>query len=427
MKVCVQGLWHLGVVTSAVLTSLDIEVIALDYDETTVQNLERNILPVQEPGVAELLSRAKSVDLIKYTFNPEDIRNCEIFWLAYDTPVDETDQADTNFVFMQFRKSLPFINHDALIIISSQLPVGSTRKLIDLAKYSRPNNNFKFYVQPENLRLGKALESFMTSEAIVIGSDSGVPDELLADFLARLDTPIIWMGLESAEMTKHAINSFLASSITFMGEISEICEVVGANSREVEIGLRSDPRIGRRMYVSPGLGFAGGTLARDVKFLEEFQRNRKGILSSLIQSNDYNNNWLQRKFHEKFGMKKNMSIVFAGLTYTEETNTLRRSAMLDFAISLSSQGHEIKYFEDQEIVLPETVKDKFGVLENMLSALKDADLIIVGRKMNWLLHNETVEQLFLSNIKIFDPSGFLYDYAIKNGNLSNYSTVGIKN
>lgn len=427
MKVCVQGLWHLGVVTSAVLTSLDIEVIALDYDETTVQNLERNILPVQEPGVAELLSRAKSVDLIKYTFNPEDIRNCEIFWLAYDTPVDETDQADTNFVFMQFRKSLPFINHDALIIISSQLPVGSTRKLIDLAKYSRPNNNFKFYVQPENLRLGKALESFMTSEAIVIGSDSGVPDELLADFLARLDTPIIWMGLESAEMTKHAINSFLASSITFMGEISEICEVVGANSREVEIGLRSDPRIGRRMYVSPGLGFAGGTLARDVKFLEEFQRNRKGILSSLIQSNEYNNNWLQRKFHEKFGMKKNMSIVFAGLTYTEETNTLRRSAMLDFAISLSSQGHEIKYFEDQEIVLPETVKDKFGVLESMLSALKDADLIIVGRKMNWLLHNETVEQLFLSNIKIFDPSGFLYDYAIKNGNLSNYSTVGIKN
>lgn len=427
MKVCVQGLWHLGVVTSAVLTSLDIEVIALDYDETTVQNLERNILPVQEPGVAELLSRAKSVDLIKYTFNPEDIRNCEIFWLAYDTPVDETDQADTNFVFMQFRKSLPFINHDALIIISSQLPVGSTRKLIDLAKYSRPNNNFKFYVQPENLRLGKALESFMTSEAIVIGSDSGVPDELLADFLARLDTPIIWMGLESAEMTKHAINSFLASSITFMGEISEICEVVGANSREVEIGLRSDPRIGRRMYVSPGLGFAGGTLARDVKFLEEFQRNRKGILSSLIQSNDYNNNWLQRKFHEKFGMKKNMSIVFAGLTYTEETNTLRRSAMLDFAISLSSQGHEIKYFEDQEIVLPETVKDKFGVLESMVSALKDADLIIVGRKMNWLLHNETVEQLFLSNIKIFDPSGFLYDYAIKNGNLSNYSTVGIKN
>lgn len=427
MKVCVQGLWHLGVVTSAVLTSLDIEVIALDYDETTVQNLERNILPVQEPGVAELLSRAKSVDLIKYTFNPEDIRNCEIFWLAYDTPVDETDQADTNFVFMQFRKSLPFINHDALIIISSQLPVGSTRKLIDLAKYSRPNNNFKFYVQPENLRLGKALESFMTSEAIVIGTDSGVPDELLADFLARLDTPIIWMGLESAEMTKHAINSFLASSITFMGEISEICEVVGANSREVEIGLRSDPRIGRRMYVSPGLGFAGGTLARDVKFLEEFQRNRKGILSSLIQSNEYNNNWLQRKFHEKFGMKKNMSIVFAGLTYTEETNTLRRSAMLDFAISLSSQGHEIKYFEDQEIVLPETVKDKFGVLESMLSALKDADLIIVGRKMNWLLHNETVEQLFLSNIKIFDPSGFLYDYAIKNGNLSNYSTVGIKN
>ena len=427
MKVCVQGLWHLGVVTSAALTSLDIEVIALDYDETTVQNLEGDILPVQEPGVVELLSKAKLRELIKYTFNPDDIRNCEIFWLTYDTPVDETDQADINFVFTQFSKSLPFINHDALIIISSQLPVGSTRKLIDLAKYSRPNNNFKFYVQPENLRLGKALESFMNSEGIVIGTESGARDEILADFLARLDVPIIWMGLESAEMTKHAINSFLASSITFMGEISEICEMVGANSREVEIGLRSDPRVGRKMYVSPGLGFAGGTLARDVKFLEEFQKNRKGILSSLIQSNNYNNNWLQRKFHEKFGMKKNLSIIFAGLTYTEGTNTLRRSEMLNFAISLSSQGHKIKYFEDQKIVLPETVKDKFGVLENIVSALNDADLIIIGRKMNWLLQNETIEQVFLSNAKLFDPAGFLYDYAVKNGKLSNYSTVGIKN
>jgi len=427
MKICVQGLWHLGVVTSAALTSLDFEVVALDYDESTIENLKSNVLPVEEPGVLDLIIKAKLNGLIKFAASPANIRECEIFWLAYDTPIDEADRADVNFVFSQFEKSLPFINKEAIIIISSQLPVGSARKLKNIANSLRIENNFKYCVQPENLRLGKALESFLMAESIIIGTESGKVEDSLEKFYSKFEIPIIWMGLESAEMTKHAINTFLASSITFTGEISEICESVGANSRDVEKGLRSDPRIGKKIYVSPGLGFAGGTLARDVKFLEEFQKNRKGIISSIIQSNEYNNNWMERKFETKFGQKKNLKIVFLGLTYTEGTSTLRRSSMLDFATSLLAKGHLISYFEDQEITLPENVIEKFVKWSSALSKINEIDLVIVGKKMAWQGQSEIVEQLFLSKATIFDPSGFIFNYGNNHDEYSRYLTVGIKN
>ena len=426
MKICVQGLWHLGVVTSAALTSLDFEVIALDYDESTIKNLKSNVLPVEEPGVRDLLIKANSNGLIEFTDSPANIGGCEIFWLAYDTPIDDSDRADVNYVFSQFEKSLPFINNEAIVIISSQLPVGSARKLKNIANSVRVENNFKFCVQPENLRLGKALESFLMAESIILGTESGKVEDSLENFYSKFEIPMIWMGLESAEMTKHAINSFLASSITLTGEISEICELVGANSRDVEKGLRSDPRIGEKIYVSPGLGFAGGTLARDVKFLEKFQKNRNGIISSIIQSNEYNNNWMERKFEAKFGKKKNLKILFLGLTYTEGTSTLRRSSMLDFATSLLVKSHVINYFEDQEISLPENVIEKFVKWDSALSKINEMDLVVVGKKMAWQGQSEIVEQLFLSKATIFDPSGFIFNYENNHDQNSSYLTVGIK-
>jgi UDPglucose 6-dehydrogenase len=174
MKICVQGLWHLGVVTSAALTSLDFEVIALDYDESTIKNLKSNNLPVEEPGVRDLLIKANSNGLIEFTDSPANIGGCEIFWLAYDTPIDEADIANVNFVFSQFEKSLPFINNEAIIIISSQLPVGSARKLKNIANSLRAQNNFKFYVQPENVikkfvKWDSALSKINEMDLVVVG------------------------------------------------------------------------------------------------------------------------------------------------------------------------------------------------------------------------------------------------------------------
>jgi UDPglucose 6-dehydrogenase len=300
MKIAVQGLWHLGVVTSAGLTSLDFNVVALDYDEKIVADLQRGKLPVNEPGVNALLEKALGSGKLKFTSDANALEECDIFWLAYDTPVDDQDIADVKFVFSEFEKSIVFLKSDAYVLISAQLPVGSARQLKKIANSLRPSNDFKFAVQPENLRLGKSLNSFLEAERIIVGTESSGPEAVLEKLYSKFNIPIIWMSLESAEMTKHAINAFLATSITFMGEISDICEIVSANARDVELGMRSDSRIGNKAYISPGLGFAGGTLARDIKFLESWQQDSKGILSAVIESNRVHNEWVQRNFDSFF-------------------------------------------------------------------------------------------------------------------------------
>jgi UDPglucose 6-dehydrogenase len=424
MNIAVQGLWHLGVVTSAGLTSLGFNVLALDYNEDLIANLERGELPVNEPGVKELFEVGRASGKIEFTSNPNMLEKSDIFWLAYDTPVDENDVANTKFVFSEFKKSIFSLKSDVYILISAQLPVGSARQLKEMADSLRPSNQFRFAVQPENLRLGKSIKSFIEPERIIVGTESTGPETMLLEFYSRFNVPIIWMSLESAEMTKHAINAFLATSITFMGEISDICELVSANARDVELGLRSDSRIGRQAYVSPGLGFAGGTLARDIKFLELLQKNSKGILSTLIESNRIHNDWIQRKFENQFKDRTSLRVLFLGLTYTQDTNTLRRSAMLDFASKLLDSGGNITFYEDQEIQLPEHLVFRLKQINLISEQTLDVDAIILSKKMRWVEDTDIVHRVLSSNAVIFDPSGLLIEY-LRDASLNyRYFTVG---
>jgi UDPglucose 6-dehydrogenase len=424
MKIAVQGLWHLGVVTTAGLWALGFDVIALDYDEKIITGLEQGRLPVVEPGVSELLEKAKSSERICFTFDKKKLEECQIFWLAYDTPVNEEDIADVEFVFSEFKKSVKHLHPDAYILVSSQLPVGSARLLKETANSLRPANNFRFAVQPENLRLGKSLESFLEAERIIVGTESSKPEEVLEKLYSKFNTRIIWMSLESAEMTKHAINAFLATSITFMGEISDICELVSANARDVELGLRSDSRIGNKAYVSPGLGFAGGTLARDVKFLEAWQKDSKGMLSSVIESNRVHNEWIQRSFTSFFQDRGNLNILFMGLTYTEDTGTLRRSAMLGYASKLLDCGHNVTFFEDQEIELPEHLHHRLKQAEIGFENVLEVDAIILSKKMRWLDDDNIVNKIVNSKAVIFDPAGLLLKLRQDRPSSSHYFTVG---
>lgn len=424
MKIGVQGLWHLGVVTSAGLTSLGFDVVALDYDQMIITDFGQGKLPVNEPGVSELLDTAKSSGKIRFTCNPKDLEECEVFWLAYDTPVDEQDIADVEFVFSEFEKSIAHLALNAYVLVSSQLPVGSARRLKEMAHLLRPSNNFRFAVQPENLRLGKSLKSFLEAERIIVGTESSEPEEVLQKLYSKFSVPIIWMSLESAEMTKHAINAFLATSITFMGEISDICELVSANARDVELGLRSDSRIGNKAYVSPGLGFAGGTLARDIKFLESWQKDPKRMLSAVIESNRIHNEWIQRNFKSFFKDRSNLTVLFMGLTYTEDTSTLRRSAMLDYASKLLSSGQNVAFFEDQQIDLPPDLINRLNAAETTSENIFDVDAIILSKKMRWLEDDSMVRKIERSNAVIFDPAGLLLKLFQEGLSSSRYFTVG---
>jgi len=335
VKVCVAGLWHLGSVTAACLAAGGHDVTGWDANEATIAALNARQPPVFEPGLAELVAQGIAAGRLRFTADrAEALRGAEVLWIAYDTPVDDDDHADVAFVMREVESLLPHVADGALVLISSQMPVGSTRAL----EATAPRLHFGY--SPENLRLGKAIEVFTKPDRVVAGVRHASDRETVAQLLAPFTDRIEWMSVESAEMTKHALNAFLATSVSFINEIAAICEHVGADAKEVERGLKSEQRIGPKSYLGPGAAFAGGTLARDVVFLSAVGRER-GVPTKLIDgvkaSNDAHRSWAQRRLGELLGDLAGKQVAVWGLTYKPGTDTLRRSSAVELCRWLVAQ------------------------------------------------------------------------------------------
>ena len=246
MKVCVAGLWHLGSVTAACLADSGCDVTGLDEAGETVEALNRGQAPLYEPGLDELIRKGIEAGLLRFTTNAgEAVKSASVLWIAFDTPVSEDDRADVNHVVSRVEKLFPLLEPGTLVVVSSQLPVGSVAAL----ERRCGRQDISFAALPENLRLGKAIEVFSKPDRVVAGVRGDSDRARIATLLAPLTDRIEWMSVESAEMTKHAINAFLATSVVFINEIATICEEVGADAKEVECGLKSESRIGPRAYL----------------------------------------------------------------------------------------------------------------------------------------------------------------------------------
>lgn len=261
MRICVFGLWHLGSVTAACLAQAGHEVVGVDPDPQTIADLRRGKPPLFEPGLKELVAAGLSSRRLRFETDVAlAVADAEVVWVAFDTPVDDNDMPQVSAVVDPVTACFGLLPDRCLVLVSSQLPVGTTRRLAEAAARAG-RTGLTFGYSPENLRLGKAIEVFTHPDRVVVGLQSEADRDKVSTVFAPFMTNIIWMGLEAAEMTKHAINAFLATSVAFMNEIAAICEKVGANAKEVERGLKSEQRIGPGAYLSPGGAFAGGTLA----------------------------------------------------------------------------------------------------------------------------------------------------------------------
>jgi UDPglucose 6-dehydrogenase len=237
------------------------------------------------------------------------------------------------------------------VLISSQLPVDTCRRLED----EFVSRGHRFACSPENLRLGKAIEIFSHPDRVIVGCRDARDQKLLADVFRPFTDNIIWMRPESAEMTKHALNSFLALSITFMNEVARLCEVTGADAKEVERGLKSESRIGPKAYLSPGGAFAGGTLARDVVALASLgDRHQKALelLPAIKRSNDQHRQWALQKVRQTLPNPAQATVTLLGLTYKPGTNTLRRSSAVELARALHAAGFKVRACDPSRPVLP---------------------------------------------------------------------------
>lgn len=405
MKIGVVGLWHLGTVTTACLGHAGFNVVAYDNDPSVINKLQNKKLPVFEPGLEEILFNSA----INFTGNPFDLKDRDVLWITYDTPVDEEDNADVEYVTTQIKQLFPYLKHETLILISSQLPVGSTKQLYLFAETQYPEKKLRFAYSPENLRLGKAIDSFTHPDRVVIGIEKDADKNQLTQLFRNFSNNLIWMNIESAEMTKHALNAFLATSVVFINELATLCESVGADASEVENGLKSEIRIGQKAYLKPGGAFAGGTLARDVIFLRKIGSNHSlhtPLFNAITESNELHKLWTRRKIQELLNPLPGKTVSLLGLAYKPGTDTLRRSSAIETAHYLSQQGAKLQAYdpliknlpqEHQFIRLTSTIRD----------ALDNTDVVIIATECPEFRELTSQDFITLKNPLVVDPGSFL--------------------
>lgn len=413
MRVCVLGLWHLGTVTAACLASGGHRVTGLDFDETVITSLRNGHPPLFEPGLEDLVKKGLETGLLDFSTRPaEAVRGAQVIWVAYDTPVDDDDNADVDYVIERVARLFPNLEAGQDVLISSQLPVGTSRRFEVLFSQARPGVDVSFSYSPENLRLGKAISVFTQPDRVVVGVRAEKSRKVFAELLAPFTDRIEWMTVESAEMTKHALNAFLATSVTFINEIAAICEHVGADAREVERGLKSEARIGPKAYLGPGGAFAGGTLARDIAFLTRLGEQNDlpiHLVPAVRASNDAHKSWPRRRLAQLLGELAGKTIAIWGLTYKPGTDTLRRSSAIELCQWLSEQGAEVRAHDPALKNLPEQFA-AIHLCATPSEAARNADALVIATE--WPDYRAIPMSGVVSSLRtplVLDANRFLVD------------------
>ncbi len=418
-EIGVLGLWHLGSVYSACLAELGFHVTAWDFDSKIIKNLKKSIPPIEEPLLKKTIKERLDRNLF-FTNTPEEaIHNKSYIFVTFDVPVDSNDKIDLNIVDKAFDLIVKHISPRTTIVISSQVPLGYSRMSLDIVRKKVPSVNVIYFA--ENLRLGTSFDSFFKPDRIIIGSnDQKVANRFEKDF-SIIKCPFVKISLESAELVKHSLNSYLAMMISFSSEIGDICEIFGANMEEVVTAIKTDRRISLYAPINPGLGFSGGTLGRDIQTLRKLAKNKNYnpiLLNSIYRVNQNRIPNLLKKIKKLLPSLQGKNIGILGLTYKPNTNTLRRSMSLELARILKKEGASISAFD------PAIKKriDKFNYIDikrTETDFFQDTDLIVLMtewpafRKIDWGNNAKLMKSKFIIDTKNFFKGRSLEDKGFK--------------
>lgn len=426
MRISVLGLWHLGCVTSACVAE-HFPTVAYDPDPGTISKLQTGQPPIFEPSLQNLIEKQMAAGRLVFTPDAaEAVQGADIVWVTFDTPVNEADAADPEFVAQQVHSIFPHLADGSLVLISSQVPAGFTAEME--AKFRRvyPQKRVGFCYSPENLRLGMSVDGFRQPERIIVGVRNDGDRLRLEALLGRFCNRLEWMSVESAEMTKHALNAFLANSIAFINEIAGVAECVGADAKEIERGLKSDGRIGVRSYLSPGSPFGGGTLGRDVSFLAGLaaQANLAApLLKSINASNDAHKEWTRRKLHQLLGELEGKTVAVLGLTYKPGTNTLRRSVAVELCGWLHARGAAVQAYDPAIRQLPPGLEGEIRLCKAIREALEGADAAVIATEWPEFKNISVADLQCMRRQVVADPNRFLDPVVRQTKNLV-YAAVG---
>lgn len=384
MKISVIGTGYVGLVTGTCLAETGNEVICVDIDQEKVEKMRNGKVPIYEPHLDVLFERNIKANRLQFTTSlDEGLSHGDIIFLALPTPEDEDGSADLSYILNVSEEIGKKIKNYKVIVDKSTVPVGTAEKVQEIIA-KNASCDFDVVSNPEFLREGYAVDDFLKPERIIIGASSAKAKDLmkkLYDPFVRSGNPILMMDEKSAELTKYASNSFLATKITFMNEIANYCEKVGADVDKVRAGMGTDSRIGKR-FLFPGIGYGGSCFPKDVKALQK-AGNEQGyefkILDAVININDYQKTILVPKIEAFFKNDisgKNLAIW--GLAFKPETDDIREAPSIYLMEALLKKGANLSVFDPE--AMP-NIKRKFGnkltYNESMYEALEGADALII--------------------------------------------------
>ncbi|MBU1101987.1 MAG: nucleotide sugar dehydrogenase [Bacteroidetes bacterium] len=415
-KIGVIGLWHLGCVISSSWAKLGYEVVGFDYDEDRISKLSNFIPPIFEPDLAETIKQGIADKLLHYTSNISDLSDCDFVFLCYDTPVRDDDSSDTSILDKSVDDVMKVMKDDAILIISSQSPVGYCNYL--RKKIKDYNNTLDIAYSPENLRLGEAIFCYLNPGRIILGTADLKTQGKCLTLFSKISETVLTMGLESSEMVKHGINSFLSMSIVFANHLSDICEIKGARIEDVVRGIKSDIRIGPKAYLAPGIGFSGGTLGRDLKVLDSVNSSSSagyaklfGIIHDLNAERPLA---IVSKVEKVLQNIEDKCIGILGLTYKPGTSTLRRSLPLEIVDLLLKKNAHVKVYDPKADYSELDYEPKFEITNAIEEATMDADIIILLTEWNEFKDYDWSRVINSMRNKIFyDTKNFLNEKEMK--------------
>ena len=410
MKLCMIGTGYVGLVSGVCFSDLGNDVICVDKDQDKINNLQKGIIPIYEPGLEELVLKNYKNKKLKFSTNLENsIKNSDIVFICVGTPTKKKGiGADLSQIYSVSKEISKSINKFKIIITKSTVPVTTGDEIEKILLKKVNKNKFSVISNPEFLREGEAIRDFIYPDRVIVGAN----DKKSANILKNLYSPLISKGAKfistnrrAAELIKYASNAFLATKITFINEIANLCEKTGIDVEDISIGIGLDKRIGSR-FLRAGPAYGGSCFPKDTKAIvttaDKFKTNLS-VIKSVIKSNTLRSKLLLKKVDEILNNKiKNKKICFLGVTFKANTDDMRDSSSLEMIPFLSKKGAKIKYYD------PTGLKKEFNKLKNVSfsnsihDAVKDADLVILHTEWNDFKSINFKKLHPSKNLKIYD-------------------------
>ena len=430
MKLCMIGTGYVGLVSGVCFSDLGNNVICVDKDKSKINALNKGIIPIYEPGLEEILKRNFKQNRINFTDNLKDaVTKSDIIFICVGTPTKKnTNSADLRYVFNAAKEIKKFIKKYKIIVTKSTVPVSTGDQIEKIFSTLKKKKLVDVVSNPEFLREGEAISDFINPDRVVVGTNSNRANRILKSLyqpIVKKNSRYIKTSRRGAELIKYASNAFLATKISYINELANLCEKTDVDIKDISIGMGLDERIGER-FLRAGPAYGGSCFPKDTRALIDTGKNFKTdltIVKTVVKSNENRKKMLTKRIHTILGNKiKNKQITFLGVTFKPNTDDMREASSLYMIPYLVRKGVKVKYFD------PSGKKDVFNnknieYCKNISSACFRSDLIIIHTEWNEFKFIDFKKIVKKNNFKIYDMRN-IYDPKRMKLNKIKYFAVG---